>query len=224
MIEINLLPKELQGRRFRISVDKKLVVLLVVGAAVILGLASYSFVYQAGKISSYKKNIAGFKAEADQFASEIRTIDEINEKKKQLSIRMTAIDLLVKNRDYWVNLMEDVARRVPDYLWLTLVQEASAATVARTPGTPAGAAAPAAKSAVEGYAYSLNAIATFLVRLKKSEMITNIEITSIALQESDKAKAYFFKLTCDFNVPRMTVPTETVEQQTTAGGTAGNQF
>lgn len=217
MIEINLLPKELQWKRFRFSLDKKLVALLIVGVVVILGLAGFSFLLQAGKISTLQKNIANYKAEADKFAPEIQKIDEINLKKTQIVARMTAIELLERNREYWVDLMQDMVKRIPEYLWLTNVQQASAGAAAKT----ASSATPASvKSSIEGFSYSLNALATFIVRLKKSEIFKNIEISSITLQETEKAKAYSFKLTCDFSVPQAAAPTESAQ----ATGAAGSQF
>jgi len=218
MIEINLLPKELQWKRFSFALDKKLVVLLVIGAVVILGLAGYSFVLQAGKISGLEKNIANYKAESDQYAAEIAKIDDINMKKEQIMARMTAIELLDRNRDYWVNTLEDMIRRVPEYLWLTSVQEASAAATTRNQqGTAAKAPG---KSTIEGFSFSLNALATFIVRLKKSEILSNVEITSITLEETEETKAYLFMLTCDFNAPK----TESPSEGGVAVGSAGGQF
>jgi len=218
MIEINLLPKELQWKRFSFALDKKLVGLLAVGIVIVLGLAGYSFILQVGKISSLQKNIANYKAETEQFAPEIAKIDDINVKKGQLMARMTAIELLDRNREYWVGLMQDIIGRVPEYLWLTSIQEASAAAAGKT--QPAGAPAGSVKSTIEGFSFSLNALATFIVRLKKSEIMSNIEITSIALQETEETKAYLFRLTCDFNTPKAEAPAEGAP----AAGIAGGQF
>ncbi len=216
MIEINLLPKELQWRRFSFKLDKKLVILLVSGLVVIFALAVYSFIFQAGQISRFNDNIARYRAETDQYEAEIRKIDEINEAKVQITARMTAIEILNRNRGYWVELMEDLIRRIPEYLWLTSVQDASsiAAAASRTPGT----APVAARSTMEGFSFSLNALATFLVRLKKSDVFQNIEISSINLEESEQTKAYFFKLTCDFNAPETAAPTESAQATAAPGG------
>ena len=217
MIEINLLPKELQWKRFSFKLDKKLVILMVTGAIVLLALAGYSFVYQAGQIDTYHKNIASLKAEADQFSEEIKQIEDMNAMITQMTARMTAIEILDRNRGYWVDLLEDVIKRVPDYLWLTSVKDAAATVVAsRTPGQ---AAAPS-KSTIEGFSFSLNAMATFIIRLKKSDIIKNVEISSINLEEAEETKAYFFKLTCDFNAPAVAAPSEVAQ----AKGTAGGQF
>lgn len=220
MIEINLLPKELQWKRFSFKLDKKLVVLLSAGGVIILAMAAYSFILQAAQISTYQKNIANYRAEAEQFADEIKKIDDINQKKDQIVARMTAIELLDRNRGYWVGLMEDLIRRVPEYLWITSVREATAGTVASTSAPSSTAPAAAARSSIEGFAFSLNAVATFIVRLKKSDIFTNIEISSVNLEETQNSRAYAFKLNCDFNAPTPAVPTETAQ----APGKAGSQF
>lgn len=214
MIEINLLPKELQWKRFSFRLDKKLVILLVTGVVVLSGLASYSYVFQAGKIATYETTIASLKTEVEQYAEEIKRIDEMNTMIARMTARMTAIEILDRNRDYWVDLLEDLIKRVPEYLWLTSVRDASSAVVSRTPGQPA---APT-KSTIEGFSFSLNALATFIVRLKKSDILKNIEISLINLEQTEKTKAYFFKLTCDFNAPETVAPTETAQVKGTAGG------
>ncbi|MEE9553379.1 MAG: PilN domain-containing protein [candidate division Zixibacteria bacterium] len=215
MIEINLLPKELQWKRFSFRLDKKLVILMVTAAIVLLSLAGYSYVYQAGKIETYEKNIASLKAEADQFSEEIKQIEDMNAMITQMTARMTAIEILDRNRGYWVDLLEDVIRRVPEYLWLTSVKDASATIVSsRAPGQ----AAVPTKSTIEGFSFSLNAMATFIIRLKKSNIIRNVEISSINLEETEETKAYFFKLTCDFNAPEVPAPSEVAQTKGTAGG------
>jgi Tfp pilus assembly protein PilN len=222
MIEINLLPKELQWKRFRVTFDRTFLIILGTGAVILVALAVYSYVFQMSMISSYEAKVRNAQAEVDRFSAEIQKIDEIQQKKEQILERMTAVQILDQNRSYWVDLMEDLVRRVPEYVWLTTVQQAPAAP------PPAAATAeaapppmPTSNSSLEGYSFSLNALATFLIRLKKSEKFHNIEISSITLQENDQAKAYFFKLTCKLDAPGQPRPlTETAQ----ATGTSGTQF
>jgi Tfp pilus assembly protein PilN len=200
MIEINLLPKDLQKKRFGFKLDKNIVVALCACVALIAVMAAYSFVFQAGKYANLERQMAISKAETEKYAPEIVKIEEIGRKKDQILSRMSAIQLLDRNREYWVSLMEDLAGRVPEYVWLTNVKQAPAIVAAPVqPGQPATPAQPppAVKSTVEGYSFSLNALATLLVRLKKSDFFDNIEIASIKLQDVEKAKAYNFKLNCD---------------------------
>jgi type IV pilus assembly protein PilN len=220
MIEINLLPKELQWKRFRITFDRTFLIILGAGAVILVAMAIYSYVFQLSMISSYEAKVRNAEAEVARFSEEIKKIDEIQMKKQQIIDRMTAIQILDQNRSYWVELMEDLVRRVPEYVWLTSFQQspvavkAGAATAGSTPMS-------AANSSVEGYSFSLNALATFLIRLKKSEKFDRIEISSISLQENEKAKAYFFKLTCNLDAPGQPRPMPETEQ---APGASGTQF
>jgi Tfp pilus assembly protein PilN len=128
--------------------------------------------------------------------------------------------VLDRNREYWVTLMEDLAGRVPEYVWLSSLKQApSAPATPPAPGTQAMATI--SKSSIEGYSFSLNALATFLVRLKKSDMFTNIEIASVKLQEIEKANAYNFKLNCDLVT---SIPEKTELQTAQANGAPTNQF
>jgi type IV pilus assembly protein PilN len=201
MIEINLLPKDLQRSRFNVKLDKNLVLALS-GCVALLGvMAIYSYFFQARALTSLEKRVAISQAETAKYTSEIVKIDEISRKKEQILARMTSIQLLDKNREYWVTLMEDLAGRVPEYVWLTSIKQASEPSPAAAATTPnnqqATAVIASSKSSLEGYSFSLNALATFLVRLKKSDYFANIEIASIKLQQLEKADAYNFKLNCD---------------------------
>ncbi len=216
MIEINLLPKELQYKRFAISVDKNMV-FIIVGGLVIAGLlAVYSFVFQAGTLDSLERDILQAQTETAKYSAEIQKIEDISLKKTQILARMSAIQILDQNRNYWVKLLEDLVRRVPDYVWLTSVeQNPSAGARPATPGAPPIAV----KSTIEGYSFSLNAFATFLIRLKKSDMFHDLELTSIKLEETEKAKAYSFKITCNFAMPELPAATMETAQSAPAAGT-----
>jgi len=198
MIEINLLPKDLQRKRLRFKLDKNIVLALSTCVGLLAVMLLYSYVFQAGKYSSLDKELAMARAETARYAPEIAKIDEISKKKEQILARMSSIQVLDHSREYWVSLMGDLAGRVPEYVWLTAIKQAPRAVApAANASTGAPAPPPAAKSSIEGYSFSLNALATFLVRLKKSSYFDKVEIASIKLQELDKASAYNFKLNCD---------------------------
>ncbi len=216
MIEINLLPKELQWKRFRFALDKNILYILGIGIAITLSMAAYSFLFQARSIAGLQKDINDAQQEESKYSAEIQKIDEINEKKEQLKSRMIAIQILDQNRDYWVDLLEDLIRRVPEYVWLTSIQQAPAA------GLPAqSTVAPSARSKIKGYSFSLNALATFLVRLKKSDLFKGVELSSIVLQESVESKAYSFELAYNLEVPGQVAPTTETAQ---APGAADGRF
>lgn len=221
MIEINLLPKDLQKKRLSFKLDKNIVLALSGCIALIGVMALYSFVFQAGKYADLEKQLQISKAETAKYASEIVKIDEITKKKEQILARMSSIQVLDRNREYWVTLMEDLAGRVPEYVWLSSLKQAPSAPTTPPPAGTQAAAITVSKSSIEGYSFSLNALATFLVRLKKSDMFTNIEIASVKLQEIEKANAYNFKLNCDLVT---SIPEKTELQTAQANGAQSNQF
>jgi Tfp pilus assembly protein PilN len=222
MIEINLLPKDLQKKRLSFKLDKNIVLVLSGFVALIGVMALYSFIFQAGKYSDLEKQLQVSKAETARYTSEIAKIDEITRKKEQILARMSSIQVLDRNREYWVTLMEDLAGRVPEYVWLSSLKQApSAPTAPPPPGQAPAQAQSIAKSSIEGYSFSLNALATFLVRLKKSDMFTNIELASVKLQEIEKANAYNFRLNCDLV---SSIPEKTELQTAQANGAQSNQF
>jgi Tfp pilus assembly protein PilN len=221
MIEINLLPKDLQKKRLSFKLDKNIVLALSGCIALIGVMALYSFVFQAGKYADLEKQLQISKAETAKYASEIVKIDEITKKKEQILARMSSIQVLDRNREYWVTLMEDLAGRVPEYVWLSSLKQAPSAPTTTPPAGTQAAAITVSKSSIEGYSFSLNALATFLVRLKKSDMFSNIEIASVKLQEIEKANAYNFKLNCDLVT---SIPEKTELQTAQANGAQTNQF
>jgi Tfp pilus assembly protein PilN len=224
MIEINLLPKDLKRGRFSFKLDKNLVLVLSGCFALIGVMAIYSYIFQVHSLSTLEKQLAISKAETAKYTSEIVKIDEISKKKEQILARMTTIQMLDKNREYWVSLMGDLAGRVPEYVWLTGIRQApETAPVSTTnvSGQPVTTAPAISKSTLEGYSFSLNALATFLVRLKKSEYFANIEIASIKLQDLEKTEAYNFKLSCDLVTPTVS----NIDVQTAQASSAiQNQF
>jgi Tfp pilus assembly protein PilN len=221
MIEINLLPRDLRRKRFSFKLEKGIVVALSAALALIAVMAAYSFVFQAGKYTKLEKQLAQAKAETEKYAPEIAKIDEIGRRKEQILARMSAVQVLDRDREYWVTLMEDLAGRVPEYVWLTNVRQAPKVVqaVAQTPGATPTPPPTAAKSTLEGYSFSLNSLATLLVRLKKSDFFDNIEIASIKLQDVEKTRAYNFKLNCDLvtsmpiNLDTQTAQAEVMLQQ-----------
>lgn len=199
MIEINLLPKELQKRRFSIKLDKSIVMVLSGCALLLAVMLLYSYVIQGQECVRLQQKLQEAKTECTKYTTEIAKIDEIGKKKEQILARMSAIELLDRNREYWVDLMQDLAGRVPEYVWLSSLKQAPQPAPLPVQA-PSGNTTPKpvpSLSSIEGYSFSLNGLATFLIRLKKSDMFDKIELSSVKLQDLEKVDAYAFKLTCD---------------------------
>jgi Tfp pilus assembly protein PilN len=92
---------------------------------------------------------------------------------------------------------------VPEHLWLSLLKEEESASISPK-GTEADTTKektllpPAAnKVTIEGYTYSINSLALFLIELMKSDYFKNIELQFIKKSEAEKQKTFSFGLAGD---------------------------
>jgi Tfp pilus assembly protein PilN len=103
---------------------------------------------------------------------------------------------------------------VPDYLWLSAFKEIPPVAPAVVPNVQNPEAEMAdtlkktqpqtlpppvlgRKVTIEGYAFSLNSLATFMINLMRSSYFKNIELNYVKLAELEKLKAYSFQLSSD---------------------------
>ena len=202
-IEINLLPRELRKRRPGFSLDKNLT--LIAGLAVVLVVAFVGVnVFQSMKLKALNNKIAEAQRRAEELRKNIELVDALTDVKDKVLQRMSAIEALDRNRAVWVSVMEDLAERVPDYLWLSLLQEEEA-QVAAVPDSAVDSTAikslpssPAQKRVtMEGYSYSLNSLASFLIELIGSPYFKNMELQYVKRAEVEERKTFTFQLVGD---------------------------
>lgn len=202
MIEINLLPKEFQKKGFSLSLDKNLVYALG-GAVLLIILMAAVSIYQNIQLGKIEKKIEIVQAKNDAYGDEIAQIDELNRLKNQILSRIAAIDALDKNRTYWTTVLSDLTAHVPAHVWLTTIKEAGAGDESEMPkvkGLPLEdkKRQEENRTVLEGYTFSLNALAAFLIQLNRSEYFDNLEISSINLEQVESKKVvYNFKIKCD---------------------------
>ncbi|NIP43544.1 MAG: PilN domain-containing protein [candidate division Zixibacteria bacterium] len=209
MIEINLLPKEYRRRATPLHFNKKW---LYAGAAVCLVfvlLAGMTF-YKQQMIRNMDKKIVAAQKERMSLQKDIKLIDNLTNLKQNLLTRLSAIEKLDMDRGMWVAIMEDLSSRVPELLWLTNVseedlrQKAAEQRKANNPRNLGQAVQdtvefqmPSRRPAViEGYAYTLNSIASFLVGVMKSEYFDDIELAYARQENVEDLDAYNFKINC----------------------------
>jgi len=204
MIKINLLPREYQKKKFTLSLDKNAIWVVTGGVLVLFMLAVYTIFFQVLPASSLANKIEADKMTAQNYAKEIKFVNELNAKKDLILTRMNTIEELDNNRDVWVYIISDISSRVTDYLWLTRFGGAAMEKEKPADKADKDKQAPApSKTAIEGRAFSLNSLATFLVRLKKSPYLQNIDLVSISLEEdkgddmAESYESYHFVIQCD---------------------------
>lgn len=230
-IEINLLPTELKRKRRGFAFDKSLALIAGVFGLLIVLIVLVS-VFQGIRLKSMDGKIAEAQRKVDEYKRNIELVDALIDVKDKLLQRMSAIEGLDKNRTVWVRIMQDLSRRVPEYLWLSLLMEerAPAAAVQDTTADSTGVSTsaeppPTNKITIEGYSYSLNGLASFLIQLMGSEYFKNMELEYVKRAEIKQHKTFSFQLVGDlyyaphFESPQTdTAATDLASRQVDAGG------
>ena len=218
MIEINLLPKEMRkARGLRVSKS----VLMGAGAvAGILLLLAVLTAYQGYRLHDLDDRIADVRRQADKMRDDIMLVDRLVDVKSKILARLAAIDELDQNREQWVRVLNELSTRVPDFLWLTSFRPTQApATSPQGIPTPGAAAAdslppPPQRWGIEGYAFTLNGLANFMIELHSSDFFSDIGLDFAKIEELEKQNVYTFSLNCRVEEQVAAGQVKDVENQT----------
>ena len=204
MIEINLLPKELRRKGRVISFDKNLIYVGAVAGVLVVLFVMVS-IFQSVKLKGLDGKITEANKRTEELRQTIQLVDALIDLKDKILQRMSAINTLDRNRATWVRILEDLNQRVPDYLWLSELREEK--TVAQPQADEADTSVQSTlppspgekvnKVNIEGYTYSVNSLAVFLIQLMSSDYFKNMELEFIKKSEMEKYKTFSFGLSGD---------------------------
>ena len=214
MIEINLLPKDYQKKSFDFSLGKAGFYALGAGVGV-LAMLMVVTVIQRTKLGSLEDKIEQARQKESMLQRDIKLVDALNDVKSKITHRMKAVERLDSHRSAWVRITEDLARNIPEFVWLARFQEMRpedaldkaqgkkksskknpAAKEEEEPKAPANPNMQ--KGEVEGYAFTLNALASFMIKMMRSDYFDEVELVTTNEVNIDDHKAYNFVL--NFNV------------------------
>jgi Tfp pilus assembly protein PilN len=224
MIEINLLPKEYKKRTNVLSFDKKAIYAGIAAAALVVVMGGLTF-YQSHQLSKLNRSITKARMEENHYKKDIAVIDALTEVKSKILARADAIEKLDQRRTFYLTLLEDLNSRMPEFLWMTEFTETPVGgepTGASQPGGKGGPTKPQPGSAqakpqpqqqpaavvggpilgtaaIEGYAFSLNSIGSFIIGMMKSDFFRNVKLSRAVAQDVGSVTAYDFRITCDLN-------------------------
>jgi type IV pilus assembly protein PilN len=210
MIEINLLPKNyLKGSK--ISLGKTGIYVIAAAFGVVVMLVSITF-YQVYQLSSLEQNIEKAQQRAAILQQDIRVVDGLIDVKGKITQRMQAVENLDRNRTVWVRILEDLARNIPEFVWLSNFKEqgseekAAPDPKAQNKNQPETAPATSTqlpsmrKVELEGYAFTLNALAAFMIKMMRSDYFDEVELLSTnETKFGEKEKAYNFVMSCNLH-------------------------
>lgn len=184
MIRVNLLPREEKSARKPIQIDFKLGDMVLPG--IILGAAALvitgAALSQTTRRASLEKSIQQVDAESRALAPQIARVNQLAQERAELDLRMGIITKLEKGRTQSVRLMDELARCVPDHLWLSGVsQDASN------------------RLQLEGVTYSNLVVSDFMSKIERSSMFSNVELAVAERGQVTDKNVVKFQLSCSAN-------------------------
>ena len=180
MIRINLLPGE-ERRQRKAAVALKagdLVVpltLLVATALVVAGTA----LSQRTRADGLVRSIADVEAQSRVLAPQIERVNRLAQERAELDLRLGIIGRLQKGRTQSVRLMDELARCIPEHLWVSAVDQEGASTLT-----------------VEGTTLSNLVVSDLMSRLERSPLFANVELDVAERMSIGERDLVRFRVTC----------------------------
>jgi type IV pilus assembly protein PilN len=183
MIRINLMPQDARkaARAAAFKIDRTRII-PAAALAISLIACSSAMMLQGARLSGLEKDVSEARAECEQYKKTIALIDEMVAKETELNRRLALVEQLDRNRFKTVRVMDEVARRVPRYMWLTAMKNLSADRVS-----------------FDGYAFSNLVVSDLMSSLDKSQMFQDTELTIVKRQQVDGQNAVSFTVTSTVN-------------------------
>jgi type IV pilus assembly protein PilN len=175
MIRINLLPKEEKPTRTAVLWGR-IFVWTLIGAAVVLALGVGWHVLRSYEIATLKSDIEDARAEQQRYAKEAALVTELTQKRKMITQRIQVLEDLDKGRFLTVELLDELARSVPEYVWLHSYDETDASVFLR------------------GRAFSNLAISRFMDSLEGQAHVDSVYLRVIRKEQLEGTPVLNFEL------------------------------
>lgn len=180
MIRINLLPvRDLQKKE---KIRNQLIAAVLAVGGVLLGCGGL-YAYTSMNISAEKTAIQAADNEIKSLQKTLGKIAEFKNLQQELQAKLDVLKKLKENKSGPARLLDELAKAVPDKVWLTSFSESGSVYQ------------------MEGFGLNEQSVASFLQRLEASPVFKNVELT-VTEQSSGKGrdgkglKLQKFKATC----------------------------
>lgn len=175
MIRINLLPGEEKPSKEGIIWQSVFIwALIACGIIVFAGIGMH--IFRSYEIRSLKSDIAETKLEQQRYAEAARLVEELTARKRQIEERLQVIETLERDRRTRVYLLDELAKSVPDYVWLERFEENGQAAT------------------IKGWSFTNLAISQFMDSLESKAHVDSVFLRIIKRQEIEGIPALNFEL------------------------------
>ena len=183
MIKINLLP-ERPRRRFAITLPTLPGLGLLFGALyvlAILGVGGY-WILLAREGRALTVEMAQIDREIAQYQAAIAEGNRYKKEKEELERRVALIDLIARNQNRPVYLLDTLLDTVPPDVWLTSMEEKEQTLK------------------IVGSAFSTTAVADFMANLKNSGKFRDVDLVVSRQDLAKIPRLVTFEVTCRFDI------------------------
>jgi Tfp pilus assembly protein PilN len=218
MININLIPKQYLKRSGGFNLGKHGAYTMAAVGGIVLMLGAVTM-YQVHQMRELNGQMEIARSRTLQLQKDIQMVDALIDIKAKITDRMDAVERLDRYRSAWVRILEDLSKNIPDFVWLSSFSEvkpqtpaAAQKTAVVTPGKAQPASQPKQDATVagssgyaeitvkpaeiEGFTFTLNALASFMIKMMRSNYFDDIDLVYTKEIAFGRQKAYNFKLSC----------------------------
>ena len=215
MLEINLIPKDYLKKGLSLSFGKTGLYALAAIGGIIVMLVGVTF-YQMHQLATLEEKISIANRRAIMLQKDIKVVDALIDVKTKITQRMAAVERLDSHRSAWVRIMTDIAKNVPEFVWLGKIEEVKEVVDPKKAGAskenhsqndqqtkqpqPARSGVPAVHPIrVEGYAFTLNSLASLMINFMRSGYFDEVELVSSDEIKFEEHKAQNFILSANLH-------------------------
>lgn len=175
MIRVNLLPREEKPSK-EVQTWRRIFVWSLIGAALVVIVGVGIHIFRAYEIANLKADIAETRRELAKYEGQAALVRDLTAKRKAIEQRIQVIEGLDRDRFMRVYLLDELARAVPDYVWLETCEE-KAGTVS-----------------LKGMAFSNLAVSQLMDGLESKAHVDSVYLRVIKREELDNQPVLGFEL------------------------------
>jgi Tfp pilus assembly protein PilN len=209
MIEINLLPgkkKKTAGGGIALpdfgellkGVRDPLLIGAIAAWAIVLVVIGFIFITENGKIAALEEEVEQVSAQHRRFQSVIREKRRQERLLDSLEIELNAIREIDSDRYVWSHIMDEVAKALPDFTWLTGLEFITPAIQDAVALEEGEVERPPVTFHITGRTPDMYAYTRFLRNLTNSPWITNVRAGQTAQVLEEERPVQEFSITATF--------------------------
>jgi type IV pilus assembly protein PilN len=183
-VRINLLPREEKPSR-EVQTWNTIFVWLLIGAALVVVAGVGIHVYRSYEIAALKSDIAETKEQLSKYEGQAALVRDLTARRKAIEDRIDVIQTLDQNRFARVYLLDELARAIPEYVWLESFEERGGSVT------------------VKGLAFSSLAISEFMNGLSASASADSVFLRLVKKEEVDNRPVLGFELGYKIPAPQV---------------------